>query len=279
MEPDSILATLRTCLIGGSRLTCDSSWADHGRPLPADFFGRIYYLRGGAGRVTHHGRVVQMEPGKLVAIPAFTPCTYRCLGSMDLSYVHFTATVLGSLEPFDCFGWNFEAGVRGIGSMNRTWDAMLAALRQDDKPGRALDADGFLRQLIACFAGTAQQAYSPRLRKVERLQPVFSYIDQRIATDIRLPDMARLVNLQPTYFSNHFTDVMGMTPIAYVTRQRIERSQGLLRRTNMKLQQIAEAVGFQDAFYFSRVFKKTTGMPPAEYRGRAPVEGRHVRGG
>ncbi len=277
MESNSILATLRTCLIGGNRLTCDSSWADYGRPLPGDFFGRIYYLRSGAGKVTHHDRVIQMKPGKLVAIPAFTPCTYRCLGSMDLSYVHFTATVLGSLEPFDCFGWTFEVRVRGIRSMNRTWDGMLAALRQDDKPGRALEADGFLRQLIACFAGTAQQAYSPRLRKVERLQPVFSYVEQRLGSTIRLADLARLVNLQPTYFSNRFTEVMGMSPIAYVTRQRIERAQGLLRHTDMKLQQIAEAVGLQDAFYFSRVFKAVAGTPPSEYRRRIPAEGMQKR--
>jgi two-component system response regulator YesN len=52
----------------------------------------------------------------------------------------------------------------------------------------------------------------------------------------------------------------------YVTQARLNRAKELLKKTNMKIQDIAGAVGFESAAYFSRFFKKETNVSPNEYR-------------
>jgi len=269
---NATLATLRTGVVCADRLVCTPAWADHGRPLPGDFFGRLYYLRSGEGHVTHHGRTMPLLPGRLTAIPAFTPCTYVCPRRMHLAYVHYTATVFGALEPFACLGWPFQVPVPDRDAMEGLW-TRLVATGNDPSPARGLESDGLLRLLLAPFVAAGHAgAAAPQLDGVERLQPVFAYVERNVAARITLADLARQVHLQPTYFSNRFTTVMGISPMTYVLRQRVERAQGLLRLTDRKLQDIAEAVGFRDAFYFSRVFTRLTGLPPSHYRRATPAD-------
>lgn len=92
------------------------------------------------------------------------------------------------------------------------------------------------------------------------------YIKCRYADDISLPDVARYANVTPTYLSTHFKENTGMALRDYVTAARIERARGLLAHGEQKVAEVAGAVGFYDAKYFTRTFKRLTGHSPAEYR-------------
>lgn len=59
---------------------------------------------------------------------------------------------------------------------------------------------------------------------------------------------------------------MGLRPIAYINQKRIERAQLALIATNRSIKRVAYEAGFQDANYFSRLFKKQTGVSPLAYR-------------
>lgn len=72
--------------------------------------------------------------------------------------------------------------------------------------------------------------------------------------------------ITPSHFSVIFKQHTGYTPVEYVTRLRMDRAQQLLRTTRMKIKDIAEMVGYDDSFYFSRLFSKETGMSPSAYR-------------
>ena len=62
---------------------------------------------------------------------------------------------------------------------------------------------------------------------------------------------------------------MGMPPMQYVNSYRIEKAQTLLKNTDRSITDIALAVGFDDASYFARIFKKQTGMTPREYKNQS----------
>lgn len=78
--------------------------------------------------------------------------------------------------------------------------------------------------------------------------------------------MAEEVYLTPTYLSSLFKQETGLTINQYVTKVRVEYSKSLVLDPKLKLYQIAEKVGYEDAAYFARIFKNQTGMTTSEYK-------------
>lgn len=76
------------------------------------------------------------------------------------------------------------------------------------------------------------------------------------------------IHMNPDYFRKLFKKEMGISPLKYLTQIRISHAKRLLRlkhRSGMSIQEISWLSGFQDSLYFSRVFKKVTGVPPQDW--------------
>ena len=101
---------------------------------------------------------------------------------------------------------------------------------------------------------------------------VKQYIDQNYSASLSLDALAAMVHLSPTYFSKLFKREMGENLSTYILNTRIEHAKLLLRTTDKKAYEIAEAVGIYDPVYFSKIFKKAVGLKPKEYRERPDAE-------
>ena len=93
-----------------------------------------------------------------------------------------------------------------------------------------------------------------------------AYVEQHYGEHITLEDIAGQVNLSPIYFSGLFKRETGKTFTEYLTDFRIEKGKELLRNSDMNISEIAQALGYQDARYFSKVFKGQVGVKPTDYR-------------
>ncbi|AIQ59355.1 response regulator [Paenibacillus borealis] len=92
------------------------------------------------------------------------------------------------------------------------------------------------------------------------------YIQQYYYQEITLQSISRLVHLSKNYFANLFRKEVGESFLEYLTRIRIEKAKSLLTG-ELKAGDVGTLVGIQDPKYFSKVFKKITGVSPSEYRG------------
>ena len=101
---------------------------------------------------------------------------------------------------------------------------------------------------------------------------VKQYIDQNYSSSLSLDSLAAQVHLSPSYFSKLFKREMGENLSTYIQNTRIERAKILLRTTDKKAYEIAEEVGIYDPVYFSKIFKKATGLKPREYRNQSDQE-------
>jgi two-component system response regulator YesN len=94
------------------------------------------------------------------------------------------------------------------------------------------------------------------------------YINQHFREPVSLEDVAREVHLSPFYLSRLFKEKEGVNFVDYLTRLRLEEAKKLLAQTNDTVAAIAEQVGYAEANYFSRIFRRHFGMSPSEYRER-----------
>ncbi|EJU8777403.1 helix-turn-helix transcriptional regulator [Vibrio parahaemolyticus] len=96
---------------------------------------------------------------------------------------------------------------------------------------------------------------------------VVNYIANNVHKDLREEEAAALCHYSPTYFSKVFHRKVGMCFRDYVTAKRISLAKKMLiENESMKIAYIAYQCGYRDVSYFSRIFKKKTGLSPANYR-------------
>jgi len=95
---------------------------------------------------------------------------------------------------------------------------------------------------------------------------VETFIHQHLGDAIALDDLAGKFHLSVTHFSRLFRQRYRVSPMQYVTQARMGRACSMLRETRVKISQVGLAVGYEDPYYFSRIFRKTVGVSPQAFR-------------
>lgn len=92
------------------------------------------------------------------------------------------------------------------------------------------------------------------------------YVKANYTKDISVDELAQNANMSSSNFYAVFKKQSGTSPIAYVNGFRLSLASNLLTQTDTPILQISESVGIRDQLYFSKIFKKTYGMTPSQYR-------------
>jgi AraC family transcriptional regulator len=101
---------------------------------------------------------------------------------------------------------------------------------------------------------------------IRQLRKVEDYIAERLGEEISIEELAELVELSASHFAHVFKETTGMTPLQFVTRQRITRAQQLIRETSRSLIDIGLEVGYSSPSHFAQVFRRVVGVTPTEFR-------------
>lgn len=100
----------------------------------------------------------------------------------------------------------------------------------------------------------------------EDIKQCIRYMEENYAEKITLSEIADLVHMTPNYFCSYFKKVTGLPPFTQLNHIRIKRASELLKQTEMTVNEIAEACGFNNVNYFIRKFKEIKECTPAVYR-------------
>jgi AraC-like DNA-binding protein len=95
-----------------------------------------------------------------------------------------------------------------------------------------------------------------------------AYLHQNYARPLARWEIANAVGVDEDYLGRVFHRELGLSPWDYLNRYRVEQAKQLLRRTGESIGAISRQVGFKDQLYFSRVFRKVTGVSPSAFRER-----------
>lgn len=105
-----------------------------------------------------------------------------------------------------------------------------------------------------------------QFRHANTLHQIVAYVRDHYAERITLSSVAHHVWLSPSYLSSVFSQEMGMRLTAYVQTVRVDKSKDLLLATHLSVADIAAETGFADQSYFTKVFTKTVGISPTQFR-------------
>ncbi|RED56595.1 response regulator transcription factor [Cohnella lupini] len=106
-------------------------------------------------------------------------------------------------------------------------------------------------------------------RTSEVVITIHDYVDKNMSKDLSLVHLADLVYLTPFYLSRLYKQTTGRSISDYITGCRLQTAKELLSGKALKIHEVGERIGFESPSYFTRFFKKLTGMTPQEYRDSA----------
>jgi len=222
-----------------------------------------------------HESIVQK--GDSIFIPAGQPSYWRCRGT-DLYHtelhIHLQpelvrqvaeATEINTeqLNLVNCFS-------RQDLQLYHVAMLLLAELRSGGRMGQL-----YVESLTQVLAIHLLRHYSTFTRPITsenksltrtQLQQALDYIHAHLDRDLSLSQIARVINISPTYFASLFKRATGISPHQYVIQQRVERAKSLLLKTDLAIADVALQVGFSSQSHLTQQFKRFTGMTPKQVR-------------
>ncbi len=204
---------------------------------------------------------VELIPGRVYFIPAFSVLQSEIQGKMNKFYIHFRS---GSFA-FSLYRYlSGHYSVPATDISERLFQTVLDNYTKNTEAAN-LKVQGAMNLLLSDFFA---EPYVNRQGLV-KFEPALKYIDKNYRQHILISDLAALMNISPIYFSNSFKAAFHVSPGQYILNKRLTESQQLLLETDMSIKEIAYAVGFDNENYFSEIFKSKIGVSARQFRKRA----------
>lgn len=125
---------------------------------------------------------------------------------------------------------------------------------------------GLLMSLDAESDTDGLSSRGTELHHRQLVQALAMRITERPGQDHPIAELARTAGYSPAHFARVFKEIIGIGPQAYVIRARIDRAKQLLVESSLSISQIADVLGYENLYFFSRQFKSKTGSTPRQYR-------------
>jgi len=258
--------------------TFGDSW--HYHPV---FFELTLVRRGGTERWVGD-KLAPLAPGDLVLLGPDLPHDYRneSLGprrprAVEAVVAHFAPSLFGAnwytLATLAPMRRLFERARRGLQVNGRTRDR-AEALFLKMVPARGVRRMILLLEVLELLANSehlseiSSEGFSlePKAQASDRIGRACAFIEQNLASPVRVPELARRLGLSEGSFSRLFRQHTNSTVPEYVNRLRIAHACRLLAETDKTVSEIVQTCGYRSPAHFQRQFQKIHGVSPKAYR-------------
>ena len=202
-----------------------------------------------------NGKVIRSNASNMVILPRGCSYEWQCTAAGHFAIMEFDCDAKHR-EPVSFKVRNSDAIMKLFKNMEhrRNLKAPLSELET-------------IRDAYSIILATAQgeaDKYIPS-HKQQKIAPVIDYISANYNKPITNKVLSEISGMSTVYMRKLFTEIMGMPPISYARKLRIEKAKEMLKSDYGTLSDLALALGYSGLYDFSRDFKKHTGYPPSKY--------------
>jgi len=202
------------------------------------------------------GGCTKLDSDTVFMISPNTPHTEKCVAPADIIWISFCGNLLNEkvLQTY--------ASVK-----NHELECMIERLwifTEIKEAGTGPELDAKIMEIVSRFFRILQFGHGQQ--NSDMIERVITYLHSHISEQISIPDISEKMGCSQTYFRRLFKMRTGRSPLEYLQELRLQHAKSLLKHTSMPIAEIADSVGHEDAFYFSRVFKKACGISPSSFR-------------
>lgn len=243
--------------------------AFHGRERKSGCNQYIFlYCTNGTGTVSVKGQTLELTPNQFIIIPKNTPHQYSASQNdpWTIYWIHFigdNANILYKrylelkIEPV--FSAYDERRIE-------TFDQIFKLLDNSFEE-RSLEVVNIkLQEFLSNFLYADE--INPSDSESNKISESIAFMKKNIAQQFSVQELAQQQNLSVTHYSRMFRAKTGSSPNQYFSELKIQKSCQYLYFSDRSIKEICVELGFQDPYYFSRLFKKLMGVSPARYKNK-----------
>ena len=235
------------------------------RPAPQDYL--VIYCTDGQATLGWQGRSVAITAGDLLLLPPGQPHSYEADTEhpWSLYWMHLNGSELPTLFRLLDPAASGRIPVGLHAPLVDDFRTLLSLVSAGYGSVTMLHAASLCRSLLTC---SAMLMARPSLHRGELdVEALHHLMQQKINQRLTLNDLSRAAGEQsPWQFIRRYRAVTGQTPMQAFLHRKIARACYLLEVSDLPVAEVAQRFGFDDPYYFSRVFRKITGVSPSHYR-------------
>ena len=236
------------------------------RPLGRSDY-QLLYIAAGKAFFTIDGTATEVSEGSMVLYLPHTPQQYAYYinDKPEVYWLHFTGSEAASLTREAGFT---EKQVLYTGISSKYQELFLSVIRevQLTRPSYEELSALYLKQLFLLLKRIREEGGFQKTEIQKEMEKAVRFFHENLAKNIQVEAYARQLHMSTCWFIRSFREYAGMPPGRYLTDIRIRKAKELLESTDYSIGEIGGIIGYENPLYFSRIFKKTAGVSPAEYR-------------
>ena len=232
-------------------------------------YNKFYFICDGEGWLKIGDEEYYPKRGQMFLMPEGVIQSYSTINSNTFTkyWCHFTAKI-GDLNLFDIIKVQDYIEVKDHVYVENLFKKMISS-GKGYGIASVLKENSALLELIIYFIenSTVERKVPVKSESLMRLKAITDYIEKKLKENITIEELAQVVHLHPNYLIRFFRKHLGMPPIHYINRRRIEEAKRLIiASSDETLADISSKVGINDIYYFSKLFKEYTGFSPTQFK-------------
>lgn len=229
----------------------------------------LIYCVHGQGSCQVNNKHYQVNAGDILLLPRGAAHSYQSSDDSPWSvyWCHFSGDK--SQQYIEYLNKAQDNAIINVGVNPRliaNFDILLQSLQSSFNLPAFIYGANLLAQILTYIPQLRPIAKAQQMADKFDLEKVHSLMQASLHDQLNLDTLAQAVNLSKFHFIKCYKELTDTTPINYFIHLKIERACHLLDISTKSIKEISYNLGYEDTYYFSRIFKKIMGISPSEYR-------------